>query len=1013
MKNGAVLLVYVCICGNLLFSQPAPAVAPRQGHSIAAIWPEVQSALDSFHYGTVESRLRLRRTDQTNWGRHEWARYAQLRGEIAYQFMESDSASWYLNRAREAIAADTSLAFLKGRNLGTLGKLYLLMGRKGTAKQYLQEALATAGTDRLALAKARQQLAFYFRTGLEVDQGLLQARQALRDLQLSATQPGAAQISPLYTQQLYADIFKEIAAAYNKLATGVLNAPSFLQPGEQLVDSAEKYMALSASHWPKVDTIGRTNLHYLQACHYVDQPHPERKAMGLMYVDSILAVSNSYPGRILYAEIVVNDLLSTYYINSRFEVKNSTTLGLARSGRALYLRQRLFGLTSPELFVPIYMMVLHRFMELDGNAALRTPEHYDELLEQLLEATPLVAPEFDCVHRDDYPDPEQVISMDYYFNLLAMRILCFHMRYHYSREPEDLKSGWKLVQAYLDLIGKEMGKSGSAYRLEYLMNKLIIFSEPALFIAEALHNENPMGPYWEEALRITELGKSIQLRYHILSRQGSQALGIPIPLRDRLAAASYQRQILTEELKGARAVNTSERINQIESELFVVEERLDSLYRQMRQHAPAYDRAFQAGKRLDRKEIRANLLAPDQALVVLHPMSQTGFALVLTADSAYFIEMNSRLDLVQKEMAIFQQEMTRFQTDSLHEPNPLAYQRAMKALYDQIWKPIETACVSLPSRVLVIPHSSTEILPMGQLLTDSTQEKRHTQWPYLGRTYAFSYAFSLESMQLRHLSQTRKGNGRWLGFAPEFLQPANTPAPSPGQVRRGGENLDPLFDNQPEVREIGSLVAQVQRLLGPRATKQALLAHWNAYEFIHLATHARVSWDHPDSSFVACTPTAAAGSDNVLRLSEIYQLDITTGMIVLSGCGTAIGQREAGEGMNSLARAFSAAGARSVVSSLWSVNDGTTRNLMRDFYQFLREGYPKDVALQKAEMRYLQVSNPTLIHPYYWASFRVYGDVSPVRFRVWWESAELWFLVVGVLGLMVFLWIRYRRKSLS
>jgi hypothetical protein len=87
---------------------------------------------------------------------------------------------------------------------------------------------------------------------------------------------------------------------------------------------------------------------------------------------------------------------------------------------------------------------------------------------------------------------------------------------------------------------------------------------------------------------------------------------------------------------------------------------------------------------------------------------------------------------------------------------------------------------------------------------------------------------------------------------------------------------------------------------------------------------------------------------------------------------------KSGEGIISLARAFTMAGARSIVSSLWSVNDRSTPDIMSSFYQYLKAGLPKDVAMQKAKTAFIQSRGHADAHPFYWGSFICVGDMRPV-----------------------------------
>jgi CHAT domain-containing protein len=117
----------------------------------------------------------------------------------------------------------------------------------------------------------------------------------------------------------------------------------------------------------------------------------------------------------------------------------------------------------------------------------------------------------------------------------------------------------------------------------------------------------------------------------------------------------------------------------------------------------------------------------------------------------------------------------------------------------------------------------------------------------------------------------------------------------------------------------------------------------------------------------------AEGQENgLLQAWEIFeQVRVDADLVTLSACSTGLGQELNGEGLIGLTRAFQYAGARSVLASLWSVDDYRTMQLMKRFYAELHAGASKDVALRTAQ---LQLLHSGARDPYYWAAFSLTGD---------------------------------------
>ncbi len=180
------------------------------------------------------------------------------------------------------------------------------------------------------------------------------------------------------------------------------------------------------------------------------------------------------------------------------------------------------------------------------------------------------------------------------------------------------------------------------------------------------------------------------------------------------------------------------------------------------------------------------------------------------------------------------------------------------------------------------------------------------------------------------------------------------------------------------------------------------------YQIIHFATHGFLNSEHPELSGLVFTTTDRNGvkTNGLMPLHDIYSLDLSAELTVLSACQTALGKEIKGEGLVGLAHGFMAAGSKSVVASLWKVDDRATAALMADFYEsMLEKGMTPAAALRAAKLKMMRDKQWSA--PYYWAGFELQGEyANPIVVNHYSllgpRSILLLLLILIVVGLMVF-----------
>lgn len=275
-------------------------------------------------------------------------------------------------------------------------------------------------------------------------------------------------------------------------------------------------------------------------------------------------------------------------------------------------------------------------------------------------------------------------------------------------------------------------------------------------------------------------------------------------------------------------------------------------------------------------------------------------------------------------------------------------------------------------------------------------------------TIRYIPSFSVKQV-LQQREQKLAGNasatpGRALALAsPDFGNFERLPA----YIREDNEALRPLPYSALEGRWIQEYFNGETRLLtGSEASEQQLLNELSQpYEILHLATHGIfderspqlsgivLAQTGPEESAESQRPVAQANAaltrseapssysgDGFLRVGDIYDLSLSSELVVLSACNTGMGEIVDGEGVMGFKRAFLFSGAHSISVSLWSVQDRSTALLMRSFYQNISvlkqeknqlSTLDYAEALRRARLELLRHNDYS--HPMHWAAFTVTG----------------------------------------
>jgi CHAT domain-containing protein len=213
-------------------------------------------------------------------------------------------------------------------------------------------------------------------------------------------------------------------------------------------------------------------------------------------------------------------------------------------------------------------------------------------------------------------------------------------------------------------------------------------------------------------------------------------------------------------------------------------------------------------------------------------------------------------------------------------------------------------------------------------------------------------------------------------------QDASVVTPALRDIAVGGDSfkpddIQPLFYVPMELRNIRELAGPTAFVATEfEATRQRLQeTDLSKYSILHLATHGVFDPMRPEKSGFVLSLVDRDGKDQdgFILMKDVYRLHAPVDLVVLSACRTGLGKEVQGEGLIGLTRGFMHAGALSVASTLWRVDDQATAELMKYFYaNMLQKRMTPAAALREAQKTIRQ--DPRWTSPHFWAAFTLQGE---------------------------------------
>jgi len=347
-------------------------------------------------------------------------------------------------------------------------------------------------------------------------------------------------------------------------------------------------------------------------------------------------------------------------------------------------------------------------------------------------------------------------------------------------------------------------------------------------------------------------------------------------------------------------------------------------------------------------------LAPGNLLMAYFSYQEKLVVFAVTAAGLITRELPGGMEQLERLLPLLHAHLDPRTWPDPHNPSQEVVHRLLNRLYNMLVEPVAELLPPTSGQVTIVPYGPLHSLPFHALYDGSHFLVEHFQISYIPA-----------STILMHLDKLHRERSM-------LSTHAKIPAKPPLVLGYSGNGQ--LQRVREEAQTVASLL-NGRCYLDSEATIARLVEQAPGSPVIHIATHGRSRLDAPNFSYVRL-------ADGQLNAIDAFSLDLQgCELVTLSGCETGLSLSGGGDEQLGLGRAFLAAGATSLVMSLWPVEDNATNELMQLFYEGLLQGASKGEALRAAQCNLLRQTGSTHTHPYFWAAFRLVGDVGRLLYE--------------------------------
>ncbi len=541
-----------------------------------------------------------------------------------------------------------------------------------------------------------------------------------------------------------------------------------------------------------------------------------------------------------------------------------------------------------------------------------------------------------------------------------------------NQESLDVATAIKSIkdgQAYVNGVKSDLESDlGQVYEPNFFYNNGVV-------ACVSLYNTTSDPRFFNLAFQLTENDRSFDLKRYVRKADMLNSADIPEILENERKKSLNDLISLKYEINSSNDLSPKEELD-LREKYAQAKSDYNDLIARLEMEAPRYYQYNYQVNNVSLKELESKLIATNSMMISFYVTDEILFAFGFDGNERTIEKIPWNEDL--------KSDIIEFK-NSLSNPISENYKELSERISNSLLKP--TLASMSKKNLIILANDILNYIPFELLIIDS-------KGSFLLEKYQIRYEYSAET----YLKSSPSYGSNMLAMSPQF----ESDIQKEDVVR---SELASLPGAAKEVQEL-SKIMDAKTIIGPEATESIFKNLAKSYGVLHMATHAIVDDEDPNNTRLIFSLKNDSLEDGYLRAFEIYNLDLKADLVTLSACNTGFGKIKKGEGVMSLSRAFAYAGVPATVVSLWPASDKSTPELMKYFYQNLKDGQTKDVALNNARKEYLATAKGKARHPFYWGGFVLIGDNNPIE-----EDTNLLVYIIPSVLVVVMILTVYRRKK--